>query len=286
MKTVKVSSLMGGEIVAKDVILGNTVLIPKNTVLNNDYIKSIEELGVERVYIESNNNDVGENFLLDIITKESIKEIVKNTLEEHMYKNSIDIDKLIYVAHKIIDYLKKKIKNDKLKYTIIEHNADLYEHTIQVCTIAVCIAIKLDLNEKEIYNIAIGSLLHDIGLRYITVNYKNCVIENLSPDDIFEYKKHTIYGYIALEEIEEINSEVRNLILFHHEKLDGSGFPLKYKDLDICQRILSVCDAFESHISGMGCIRKSMEEAMTLLDCVSGVEFDNNIIMLIKELFL
>ncbi|RDU23559.1 HD-GYP domain-containing protein [Anaerosacchariphilus polymeriproducens] len=285
MKTVKVSSLIGGEIVAEDIILGNTVLIPKNTILNIEYIKSIEELGVEKVYIESTDNDVVENYLLDIITKESMKEKIRNTLEEHMYKNSLNLDRLVYVANKIIDYLRYKIKNEKLKYTIIEHNADLYEHTIQVCAIAVSIAIKLDLNEREIYNIAIGSLLHDIGLRYTTVNYKNCIIDNLSPNDIFEYKKHTIYGYIALEEIEEIESEVRNLILFHHEKLDGSGFPLKYKDLDISQRILSVCDAFESNISGMGCIRKSKEETMTLLDSVSGKEYDNNIIILIKELF-
>lgn len=287
METVKVSSLKGGEILAKDIILENgVILIPKKTVLKIDYIESMMELGIERIYIEANSDIlISKNFILDITIKEKVKEIVKDTLEEHMYKKFLGLDRLIFVANEIVKAVEDNMMLEKTKYDVVEHNSDLFEHIIQVCSISIAVAIKMNLSKRDIYDVALGSLLHDIGLRYITVNYKNCNIDELTPNEIFEYKKHTIYGYLAIEEMYEVKSEIKNLVLFHHEKMDGSGYPLKYSNLSVCQRILSVCNDFESYISGMGCIRKTKEETMTLLENMSGVQYDGDAIKWIKEFF-
>lgn len=83
---------------------------------------------------------------------------------------------------------------------IKERNSDLYEHTVMVTLLSVLVARKLKLDEKRKYNIAVGCLLHDIGLRFIVTRYKNRKFSNANPAELFEYKKHTILGYSALDE--------------------------------------------------------------------------------------
>lgn len=56
---------------------------------------------------------------------------------------------------------------------IKESNSDLYEHTVMVTLLSVLVSRKLKLDEKRKYNIAVGCLLHDIGLRFIVTRYKN-----------------------------------------------------------------------------------------------------------------
>ena len=70
---------------------------------------------------------------------------------------------------------------------IKECNSDLYEHTVMVTLLSVLVARKLKLDEKRKYNIAVGCLLHDIGLRFIVTRYKNRDFSNANPAELFEY---------------------------------------------------------------------------------------------------
>lgn len=286
MKIAKVSTLKGGEVVAENITFENgMILIPKNTVLKKEYIQSMIEIGIDTIYIKKNSYiKMQEGLFFEINNREKLKKIIQETLEEHTYKKVLKLESLVFVANEIIKEIEGKVKDENIKIDIIEHNGDLYEHTFQVCMLTVSVAIKMGLEKNKVYGIALASLLHDIGLRYITINYKNCDIDNLTPNEIFEYRKHTIYGYIALEDFIEINSFIKNLVLFHHEKLDGTGFPLKQKKLDKFQRILAVCDAFECSISGIGCIRKSKKETMILLESASGSSYDKEVIYMIKRM--
>ncbi len=45
------------------------------------------------------------------------------------------------------------------------------------------------------------------------------------PEDALEYKKHTIYGYSSIQEEEWLTDVVKEIILLHHEQIDGNGFP-------------------------------------------------------------
>ncbi len=81
---------------------------------------------------------------------------------------------------------------------IKERNSDLYEHTVMVTLLSVLVARKLKLDEKRKYNIAVGCLLHDIGLRFIVTRYKNRDFSNADPAELFQYKKHTIFRIFSI----------------------------------------------------------------------------------------
>ena len=63
-----------------------------------------------------------------------------------------------------------------------------------------------------------GCLLHDLGLRYITVSYINLDMEKRLASEVFEFKKHTIQAYSALEGEAWIGSNAKRMILSHHER--------------------------------------------------------------------
>lgn len=82
------------------------------------------------------------------------------------------------------------------------------------------------------------------------------------PIEAFEYKKHTILGYSALDEESWIPEVSKKMVLFHHERLDGSGFPMRRRDFAMECRIIQACDAFDSYITGMECIRIPLQDAI------------------------
>jgi len=75
--------------------------------------------------------------------------------------------------------------------------------------------------QSKIHDIGVGCLLHDLGLRYITVNYTNRSIEEFSEAELAEYKKHPIYGYSALKDETWISDLSKDIILYHTHTTEG-----------------------------------------------------------------
>jgi putative nucleotidyltransferase with HDIG domain len=157
-----------------------------------------------------------------------------------------------------------------------ERTANLYEHTVMVALMSVSIARRMGIERQKQYNIVLGCLLHDIGLRYITTNYMDW--DGVDPLEAFEFKKHTLLGYSALDEEKWIPDISRKMVLFHHERIDGSGFPMRRKNRELEVRIIQVCDAFDSAISGIECQRISIQKALLQIQKEAGKKFDAKVV--------
>ncbi len=70
----------------------------------------------------------------------------------------------------------------------------------------------------------------------------------MTPEELAEYKKHTIYGYEILKNIDEIPQDILDAVLYHHERMDGSGYPFKLKGSEI-PRIAMVVGLFDEYSS-------------------------------------
>ena len=105
----------------------------------------------------------------------------------------------------------------------------MYSHCINVCVLSTILALRLKMNERQVRNVSMGAILHDIGLKYIQVPYIDISVSQMRASDVPEYKKHTIYGYSSIQEEEWISDVSKEIILLHHEQVDGEGFPFKQK---------------------------------------------------------
>ena len=223
MKLVTIEDLKDGDIIANDVLLEDyTVVLGKGTVIKEQYIDKLRELSIFTVYIEEKTQDAPKEekkapqrvkapaakpkaqekkpeekkpdnrrpkLSLETVTvlrddvEEEIRNNIKDILELHVYQKTKGLKKIAETAQNIITDILEEDEVIEKVYDVKERNADIYEHSLQVCTIATLIALKLGLNEKQVYDISVSALIHDLGLRYLVVRYEDQDINLLPAKD-------------------------------------------------------------------------------------------------------
>ena len=295
-----------------------TVVVGKGTVIKDQYIEKLRELEIYTVYIEDEEEaqtppakaekkpktaakseekkpqkkkaeskkteKKRQKLSMEVVTvlkddvEEQIRNNIKDILELHVYQNTEGLQKITETAQNIITDILEEDEVVEKVYDVKERSADIYEHSLQVCTIATLIALKLGLSEAEVYDISVSSLIHDLGLRYLVVRYEDQDINLLPAKDQEEYKKHPIYGYTAIKNEDWLSEQAKDIVLNHHERKDGSGYPLGTDIVSRMTQIVGVCDEFDELICGIGKARVRVHEAINTIRNYGGVWFDSEIV--------
>lgn len=284
MKLCKVDDLTGKEILAKDVVTSEyQILLSSGTPLKQDYIQKLKELEIKNVYIKEDEPDTKTVVILREEVEENFKSKVKNILEKHTYSHNEELIELCQTADHIITNILEEDGVVEKIYDIKGRSSDIYEHSISICSLATIVALKMGLPQQTVHDIGVSCLLHDLGLRYLTIEYENQNLSELSEAEYGEYKKHPVYGYSALRSENWISNVSKNMILYHHERLDGSGYPLRATEIPKECRIIQVCDAFDEMICGIGCERAKVYEAIEYLKAYKDIKFDGEIVDIFLE---
>lgn len=279
MKIRRVDSLKGNEVLARSVMtLDYNVLLSEGTVLKEEYIDKLKELNIQEVFIKEAKSNAEEIVLLKVDMETTFKEKVKSILEKHTYRKNENLIELCNTADSIIEEIITEDQVMEQVFDIKERSSDIYEHSISTCSLAVLTALKMGVEKNRIHDIGVGCLLHEIGLRYITVDYANKNVKDLSSEEIVEYKKHPVYGYSTLKNEDWVPSIAKGIVLYHHEKLDGSGYPLRATEIPLECQIVNVCDSFDEMICGIGKERVKVYEAVEYIKNGSGVYFNKDIV--------
>lgn len=139
------------------------------------------------------------------------------------------------------------------------------------------------LDIKKIKLIKIGALVHDIGKKLISDNILNKP-EKLTINEFEVIKKHSELGFNILSKKHK-NNITENIILFHHEKWNGTGYPfnLEGTQIPIEARIVSIADCYDALTSQrVYKVKMTHEEALKILKAESGKSYDPNIIALFE----
>jgi HD-GYP domain-containing protein (c-di-GMP phosphodiesterase class II) len=159
------------------------------------------------------------------------------------------------------------------------------EHTRRVALLAVQVGEELGLPPSRLRSLATGGLLHDIGKLAVP----DGILKKPGPlteDEFAVIRRHPEWGHHLLGELGDFSASVRRLVLDHHERLDGSGYPrgLSEAELDLETRILAVCDVYDALIStrvyrdawthdrAIALLREEATEHMFDVRCVAALE--------------
>lgn len=272
-----INELQGNEILARSLMTWDyQIILPKGTVLRKDYIEKICGLGILEVYVEDEKSS--EITILKSDTKDYFWEKVKDVLERHTYQNNQELIKLRSTADRIISTILEEDQVVDKIFDIKERSTDIYEHSVSICATAILTALKMQVDMSKVHDIGVGCLLHDIGLRYISQSFHEKGVEKLNHRELAEYKKHPVYGYSSLKDEDWISDLSKYIILYHHERKDGSGFPLHMKEYPFECEIVNVCDAFDEMICGIGCKKVKIYEAIEYLKNFKNIKFDGKIV--------
>ncbi|MCA1458164.1 HD domain-containing protein [Bradyrhizobium sp. BRP22] len=121
----------------------------------------------------------------------------------------------------------KAIKHSSLRewLTMVGcHHTDTYRHCLFVTGFAVAFAQHLGMREDDQRRLARAALLHDVGKAFIPISILDKPTE-LAADEMVEMREHPRRGYEALSAQGGFPPEMLDVVLHHHEMLDGSGYP-------------------------------------------------------------
>ncbi len=159
-------------------------------------------------------------------------------------------------------------------------------HQKKVSQLATTIGVQMNLPEETVRGIYIASILHDIGKITIPGEYLNKP-GKLEPNEFTIIKTHPQAAHDMLKSI-EFNWPIAEIILQHHEKLDGSGYPYGLKDSDILleAKIITVADVVEA-ISSHRPYRPALgiDAALEEISVNSGLLYDKEVVRCCISLF-
>jgi putative nucleotidyltransferase with HDIG domain len=142
----------------------------------------------------------------------------------------------------------KAIKHSSLRewLTIVGcHHTDTYRHCLFVTGFAVAFAQHLGMREDDQRRLARAALLHDVGKAFIPVAILDKP-DPLTADEMIEMRKHPRRGYDALAAQGGFPPEMLDVVLHHHELLDGSGYPngLRGNQISDIVRLTTIVDIY------------------------------------------
>ena len=188
--------------------------------------------------------ELDETLYADIIKYTNIK----NSSDQIRERLKINNERAINAASEIVIRIIFGSKNLPwgLHINTLSNYVDwLYSHSINVSIISTIIAAALDL-KNELENIALGAFLHDIGKLMIPKNIlqKDGVLTN---DELYYVRQHCDLGY-SMVTGNNMNQICLDIIQQHHERLDGSGYPLGLQDaqIPIHSRIVMIADILDA----------------------------------------
>lgn len=282
MRIISLDAVTGKERLAKDLInKTESVLITAGTVIKKEYVERLKELNYEYIYVEdeiSEGVDLSGSLEMQII--EQCQDTFKDILQKYAYHNSSDLEKIKIIAEEIIQEILLEPEVIYNLSSIREKNGSTYSHSLNVCALSVIIAYKLHIKREKIKDIAVGCLLHDIGFTYIPFEYYNKTIDSCTEKELKEIKMHTIYGYTALEKVRWLSNTSKDIIVNHHERINGTGYPfhLTGSRIKIGSRIAAVCDEFDSRVYGNLTSKLKVHEAIEYIVSQAGVLFDFDVV--------
>lgn len=250
------------------------VLIARRTALDEFHIDALKKMGMGGIYIREGEEDEEpktpdapqklpeavqkkyDKIKVEDPAKVKISESVRSRVAQgiqYLYQDTQSAD-FTNASRSITDDLMKAISdNDAVAVDISALKVSdeyTFKHSVDVATMSMIIARKYGLDKKQVYEIGISGLLHDIGKSKIPNEILNKA-GKLTDEEFEMMKQHSVFGFQILQEKKDLSNEVKMGVLQHHEKMNGRGYPLKVdgEKISLFPRIISVADIYDALVT-------------------------------------
>ncbi|MGP7819574.1 HD-GYP domain-containing protein [Niallia sp. 01092] len=265
--SVKIKDLKPGCILAEDVYnLTSKPIITAKTVLKDEHINLLKAFLISEVMIESTQID-GTTFIESLEsdvqsqnqTEEKTTFFKKFLYAVQQYKKEfqswqsglpVNIANIRFMLLPLFDELEGSSKEIFSLYHLSNKEEYIYQHSVAVAVISAYLAQKLHYPKKDVIQIALAGCLSDAGMAKVSP-FLLQKTEPLTEEEFKEVKQHTKYSFKMIPEHTLLKNEARLSIYQHHERLDGSGYPLgnEAKKIHPFAKIIAVADTFHAMTS-------------------------------------
>lgn len=233
----------------KDVIDKKTgaVLVPKDAALTKGFIEKLSSHEVFGVFIQ-------EDTTLDDLRNESftkeyskVEKSLDNIFLKAKNEGQIDTDEIVEEIQGFVNEV--ALERDILTQMRMLRQKDDYtfNHSLGVSILAITLGKWLNYSKEKLLDLAITGLFHDIG----KLRIPDAIVKKpgkLSLEECNLMKQHSYFGYEMLFKTGKFNDNILQGVLYHHEKVDGSGYPNGFLGEEIPEyaKIIAVCDIYHA----------------------------------------
>ncbi len=173
--------------------------------------------------------------------------ILRNIVEDIRFGRKLYFNPVEMYSAQICKYLNDDTSILALLNSVKDKNPYMYSHPVNVAFLSYVIGKWMDLDYSKLESLVRTGLLHDIGKAKIKDSLLNKA-DTLTLEEMEKLKAHPVIGYKILAGVNTFNSEVLQGILFHHERMDGTGYPLGLKEekINLFSRIIAIADTFDA----------------------------------------
>jgi len=219
-------------------------------IVSQIYVPDYYEEGFGK-YLHNNLGNILQNQNVDIKERSKIFHKVASDAIGSVYENTQigvsqeELENIRDIVDESVDFLEDE-KALKGISELFDFDYTTFAHCLHVFTYTLGLLSKLDIDRETLIKVGVGALLHDIGKKKIPSEILNKK-GKLSNIEWLEIKNHPLYGVSECKHI-GITQEATNCILFHHEKYDGSGYPMRIsgEDIPFYVRVLTICDVYDA----------------------------------------
>jgi len=230
------------------------------------------------------------DYLMKPFDLRQVEAVVKRALEHHdlvvakqRYENHLEelVEQRTAELDRALNSLEAAYRSTlkALTAALETRDSETHGHSERVVSYSLRLGREYGLNSEQMKALEFGSLLHDIG----KIGVPDSILSKpakLTEEEWVRMREHPLHGQQILRGIEFLQGASR-VVAQHHEKWDGTGYPLglRNEDIDICARIFAVADAFDAITSDRVYRRgKPYEAAAQELDDWAGRQFDPKVV--------
>jgi HD-GYP domain-containing protein (c-di-GMP phosphodiesterase class II) len=167
-----------------------------------------------------------------------------------------------------------------------ERDTYTHAHALRVAAYTKRLAQRLEMKDGEVHQLALGGMLHDLGKLALSDHIFSNKQAALSQEMLGEVYSHPLIGAALLRNF-GCGGIIAEIVLYHHERIDGSGYPfgIKGKEIPLSARLVSVADCFDAITTDRPYQRrKSREHAFAILGQMAGTSLPRDLVaLMIKE---
>ncbi|WP_096202524.1 HD-GYP domain-containing protein [Bacillus sp. FJAT-45350] len=290
MRLVATKSVKENTKLAKPIFNENgQILLHEGVPLTSRMIQRLINIGITFIYIE-------DELTRDIVMKEvvseqtkmkaltTIKEEFTSISEDLLSKKSFNRDHLSKnfsgVVRAILDDIKNNQEALAMLTDVYVYDSYIFTHSMNVTIYSLGLAMQLKMTDKQLMEIGIGAMLHDVGKMAIPAEILNKP-GRLNDEEFAIVKRHAREGYELLKDLPNISLLTAHCALQHHERLDGSGYPQQLigDKIHTYAKIIGIADVFDA-VTSSRVYRGAMlpHEGLELLYAGAGKLYDNALI--------
>ena len=247
-----VDFLKPGMVLAGDLFSKEGIFIwPAKKPITQSVIDELKKKGIRELYYTKNiNKDLSQNMppMFSEEIKDEAKEAIDNILEQVKKDEKVNVEEVRNVIEKLFKEMISKLGKAVINLSIVKNYDEYtYTHLINVTILSMFFSKFLGASDFVIKEVGMGAILHDIGKVKIPTSILHKPGE-LTEEELKIIKKHPIIGYFAIKDEPTVSTYAKKIVLFHHERFDGNGYPLglKFDRIGRYPQIVSLADVFDA----------------------------------------